>query len=524
MESKVVNKKYIFWILLATAAFILFFRLSATPIYILDEAKNAQCAREMMQSGNFAVPTFNGELRTDKPPLHYLFMIASYSIFGVNPFAARLFSAVAGILVLLLLYMYVKRALGEESAIASMAVLVLSSHFLFEFRLSVPDPYLILFTAIATFAGFFWMEHGKAKDLYITAFALGLTFLSKGPVSVALFGLSALIWMVWKRRWSRFKIADTVLAVAIFVLIATPWYILAHIYTDGEWTKGFFLDHNINRFVDTKEGHGGVYFLSILFFILGMFPVISFSGAFFGKGELIKRIKKRLLPPLVEYSLLVVAVWLLFFSFSGTQLPNYIMPCYPFAAVVIGYMVKELFNKGYSRRYPYYIVAFVAILISIGGYFGTMSRVEIDDVRWMLLTLAIPPVLLLIYLVVKRRSQVHDFVALFVFYSLFNIIGLHSVYPGLYSVNPVANTVGSILDSPKVISYRRFNPGYNFYLKDNIKVYDSIDSVAGIVKRTPGTVVISRIEYSDSLEMAGLRVVAAHRDIFENPTTIIAVE
>jgi len=73
-----------FWWLFVLLAFLLFFRLGATPIYILDEAKNAEYAKEMMQRHDMIVPVFNGELRTDKPPLHYFFMIASYILFGSN--------------------------------------------------------------------------------------------------------------------------------------------------------------------------------------------------------------------------------------------------------------------------------------------------------------------------------------------------------------------------------------------------------------------------------------------------------
>ncbi|NQV75043.1 MAG: hypothetical protein HQ491_03220 [Bacteroidetes bacterium] len=68
---------------LRTKVLILFFlsltllllNLDKPMIYILDEAKNAECAREMLVSGNYVVPYFNGQIRTDKPPLHYFFMV-----------------------------------------------------------------------------------------------------------------------------------------------------------------------------------------------------------------------------------------------------------------------------------------------------------------------------------------------------------------------------------------------------------------------------------------------------------------
>ncbi len=90
-------------------AAILIIRLGATPIYILDEAKNAQCAREMLQRGDFIVPTFNGELRVDKPPLHYFFMMAAYKMFGINEFAARFFSVIMGLLTIWFRFGYINR-------------------------------------------------------------------------------------------------------------------------------------------------------------------------------------------------------------------------------------------------------------------------------------------------------------------------------------------------------------------------------------------------------------------------------
>ena len=75
-----------------------------SAIFMVDEARNSECAREMSELHGMIVPTFNCELRTDKPPLHYWFMVLSYSVFGVNEFAARFFSAVFGALTLLLTF------------------------------------------------------------------------------------------------------------------------------------------------------------------------------------------------------------------------------------------------------------------------------------------------------------------------------------------------------------------------------------------------------------------------------------
>ncbi len=151
MLSQQTYKNTYFWILFVALCAILLVRLGATPIYILDEVKNAQCAREMLQRGDLIVPTFNGELRVDKPPLHYFFMMASYKIFGVNEFAARFFSVIMGLLTILVTYKFTKRLFNPFAAFCACLVLATSTQFLFEFRLSVPDPYLIFFITLALF-------------------------------------------------------------------------------------------------------------------------------------------------------------------------------------------------------------------------------------------------------------------------------------------------------------------------------------------------------------------------------------
>ena len=103
------------------------------PVYVLDESKNAACAMEMMQRGDWVVPTFNDRLRTDKPPLHYFFMIASYAVFGISPFAARFFSVVMGILTVWIVYFFTKKMAGERSAFFASLILVCSLYFTIQF-------------------------------------------------------------------------------------------------------------------------------------------------------------------------------------------------------------------------------------------------------------------------------------------------------------------------------------------------------------------------------------------------------
>ena len=78
--------------------------LGKPSLWDIDEGNNAVAAREMMESGNWIVPTFNYHLRVDKPALLYWLQIAAYRLCGVDELAARLPSALAAILSIFLIY------------------------------------------------------------------------------------------------------------------------------------------------------------------------------------------------------------------------------------------------------------------------------------------------------------------------------------------------------------------------------------------------------------------------------------
>ncbi|HEY8689281.1 MAG TPA: glycosyltransferase family 39 protein [Chitinophagaceae bacterium] len=517
MVSLQTYKTSYFWWLLALLAALLFIRLGSTPIYILDEAKNAQCAREMLLRHDFIIPTFNGELRVDKPPLHYFFMMFSYKMFGVNEFAANFFSVVMGLLTIFVTYKYTKRLFSPFAAFCACLVLATSTQFLFEFRLSVPDPYLIFFIMLGLFSAFTWLKENNISQLYISAVAFALATLAKGPVALALPGLCLLIWIMSEKKWKTALTWHLITAFVLLAAITLPWYIAVHKATNGEWTRGFFIDNNLNRFSDPQEGHGGSFYITILFVLIGLLPFMSFIG------EVIKKRKPVFQNDLVKFSGVVVAAFVIFFSISSTKLPNYAMPCYPFAAVILGSFIASLLNEEItSKKYPLYILIAILFTLPIAGYFAIKQEQELISVSWIGWLIIIIPVGFIIFLLInKRPSWQKKISAIVILYSLVNIISLFYIYPTLYKQNSVAKTIEIVKNSPAVFLYKIYNPGYNFYVNVNIKKYDSIDPLHIQLQQNTGAIVISRKEFLDSLTTIDLDMIAEHHDIFELPTTII---
>lgn len=473
----------------------------------------------MLQRNDWVVPTFNGELRTDKPVLHYYFMMIAYKIFGINEFAARFFSAVAGFFTVLLTYLFTKKFISDLSGFCAALVLVASTQFLFEFRLSVPDPYLIFFITIGLLTAFAYLQLNKFIYLLIAAIAFSLATLAKGPVALALPGLCLLIWVFWKKKWGLTFTWKLLLAIVLVAAITLPWYIAVDKATNGLWTRGFFIDHNLNRFSDPQEGHGGFFLVTLLFVVVGLLPFTSFSA------ELFEKKKQLFTEDLVQFSGLVVLAFIVFFSIASTRLPNYPMPCYPFVAIIIGSYIARVISGGIKlKKYPLFIVLGILTVVPIAGYFAINNEPEAAYVSWISFLLFAGAIGLMLVLALGRKWPAYKIIlGLFASYSLFNVVALHLVYPILYRQNPVAKTINAVLKHDKVFAYEIYNPGYNFYLPSTVSRFSNVDSLKIALQRNPAAIIITRLAYADTLKSLSLKEVARHRDLFETPTTVLYV-
>lgn len=507
---------FLFILLFILVCILLFSNLGAPPIYIVDEARNAQCAKEMMQHHNLIIPTFNGQLRTDKPPLSYYFMIGAYKMFGVSSFSARFFSGVMGLLTIIITTVFVNRFLNRKAAFFSAVVLLCSTHFLFEFRLAVPDPYLIFFTAAGLMSGFVWLTEHRPAFLYLSAVSLALASLAKGPVALILPILCFFAFAIYKKNLKKIFTLHLLLSSLLFIIIVLPWYFLVHRETNGAWTTAFFMDHNINRFSTSREGHGGFFLLPLIIALLGLLPFSGFTAS-------IVRKKKFLFSnEVLAFSTIVFSVIIVFFSFSKTQLPNYAMPAYPFAAIIIGNFLSKKVNTVFEMpAYPLYIIAAFLCILPVGIYLALLSEVQTKHVASIAAILIMPIVLSSVLLIKKNRftntSIMHFITGIFF---VFNLVILTTIYPVAYRNNPVTKTIDIVKSGKMIVAFGHYNPAFNFYLNNTVKKLEAtqIDSLNTLPQ---GTIILTCSTHFHELESLHLNLLAREHDIFEGRETLI---
>ncbi|WP_417800161.1 ArnT family glycosyltransferase [Tenacibaculum sp.] len=503
------------YILLIISAVVFTAGISSTDIYFLDEAKNAVCAREMMENSEYVVPTYNGILRTDKPPLHYYFMILAYKIFGVTPFAARFFSAIMGVLTVLCVYFFSKKHLGNIKAFYASLLLIASLHFNIQMHWSVPDPYFIFFITLAGCSFYEFYKTNKKIWWWILYLSLGCSFLSKGPVGMVLMSLSVFVFLLIKKEftWKVIKSINPFVGIPLALAVAFPWFYAVNKATDGKFTEGFFLKHNIDRFSNEMEGHGGVFLLTIAFVVLGLIPWFFF----FGNYKLVKKMIKE--NSFYLFSFCVSASIVFFFMISGTKLPNYTVPAYPWLFVLLSGILLNV-----EKKKPYVIaIVVLSVVLPIGVIIGIKQDKVIHDLYvlgFSFFIVSIGAIVAFFY----RDTQYRWINILNGSWLIMALVFFYIVFPIVDKQNPVQKTISFFDKNEAVAGYKIVNSAFIFKLEKEIPVYRSLEELQNFIEKHPeGGKIITRAgkENELQLESIGLKEVAREKDLFENPTTLI---
>lgn len=329
-------------LLVAVCAALYLPNLGGPSLWDIDEGNNSACSREMLESGDWVVPRFNGNLRPDKPALLYWLQLAAYHEFGVGEFAARLPSALSALAAVLLTYELGRRLFDPTTGLLGGLVLASATLFCGAAHFANPDALLNACTVL-TFL-FFWLgfSRGDSRWLVAAGAATGLGVLAKGPVALVLPLGAAGLFLLWSRRLDMLWDRRVLWASLACTLVFAPWYGWVGAETKAEFLRGFLLQHNVGRYLKPMEGHrGGLYYYPLVL-LAGMAPWSAFLGAA-GWYALGRRARADgaspepagALPQAYRFLWCWIAVYFVFFSFAGTKLPNYILPLYPPAALLV---------------------------------------------------------------------------------------------------------------------------------------------------------------------------------------------
>lgn len=306
---------------IAVLLFVGFFlNLWGPPLFDLDEGAFSAATMEMLQRKDFITTYLNGVQRFDKPILIYWLQAISTGIFGSDEFFYRLPSALAASAWAISIYRFARPRLGEASARAAFIFMVGSVGVTVVGKAATADALLNLWISLACLDGYKAVAEGDNKAKTRAYLWIGLGLLTKGPVA-AMIPLAALVFysLAMRDRSNLVRVAIHPLGWVIALAIALPWYIAEYLDQGQMFIDGFFFEHNLSRFTETMEGHGGSIFYYIPSVLLIALPFSVWLV--------------RSLVSVREIGADSLATWcwcwfgfvFVFFSLSSTQLPHYVL-------------------------------------------------------------------------------------------------------------------------------------------------------------------------------------------------------
>jgi 4-amino-4-deoxy-L-arabinose transferase-like glycosyltransferase len=325
--------------------------LGQPSLWDIDEGNNAEAAREMLERDNWIVPQFNYQLRVDKPALLYWLQLLAYRFCGINEFSARLPGAMASQLTVLLTYELGCLLFSPVAGLLGSVILASSLLFCGSAHFANPDPLLIACTVLTFLVFWYSARRGSSTWLIGVGLTMGIGFVAKGPVAVVLPAAAIGLFLLWSGQLRSLWRWQLPVGFLVWVLVAVPWFALVGSETKGEFLQGFFLKHNRDRFLSPMEGHYGSVFYHVVSLFLGFMPWSVFLAPAIWHG--FKQLRATptggdtgsacqlvSLSP-CRFLFCWIGVWFVFFTISGTKLPNYILPLYPAVALLTGNFLER---------------------------------------------------------------------------------------------------------------------------------------------------------------------------------------
>lgn len=438
------------------------------PLFDEDEGFTAEVAREMLEKKEFVLLESNFEPRYDKPPLAFWVMAGSLAIAGNNEVAARIPAIVASLFLQYLLFAFMRRRYGEERAVTAGLFVAGALQFTLMSKSAIADPLLYLFVTAGILFLIRFAEERNRKYLYLFMICNALAFLTKGPVALFISGVAVLAVAAWQRNATFILQVLKPLPLLTFLALVVPWFALSYGKVGWLLAEDFFFKHNVGRFSEPMEGHSGSWFYYVVVFLAGFLP-FSFSHAY----GLCRAVKSKTDLTMTVCLAVFVTVFV-FFTFSATKLPHYLMPgFFPLALVSSGY-----FSVKGQQVAGGLAACFTGLLLTAPLAAGRIAP-EIPDAYARLLIAGFPAVFGPLYYGVQLACLAGSLYALrkksaaFVIFFLISVNSALIAY-GLLQQGPVRELAGMV--NTDIVMRNHYLPSFSFYRQ---QAYPVREPVAG---------------------------------------------
>ncbi len=349
----------LFLALLIAATVPYFVNLGVSSIWDANEAFYAQTPREMMEAGDYVTPSFNFQLRMNKPVLSYWHVAASYRRFGVSEWSERLPIAIGGVVIVGTAFALGRLLGGTLAGLLAALVLATSPRLLLLARRIIIDIHITMWTGLILLF-FALSETRPQRRLYLTLMyvAAGFGVLTKGPVAVFLPALVFFIYLASQKRLGDLRHMMLPAGAVISLAIVVPWYFLLYREYGWQYISSFIVGENLGRYAEAvgEQSRGMLFYIPVVFADLlpwSMLIPLAFWWA----------IRERAQDRVARLLVVWIATIVVFFSLSGTKEDLYILPIVAAEAALIGGLLARAIEGDPVRRPASWGVAVMSVVL-----------------------------------------------------------------------------------------------------------------------------------------------------------------
>ncbi len=492
-------------ILFAVGLFLLLFGLAPgvggdrLGLVGADEPRYAQVAREMLATHNqtcdaehaeiiprslkpeairasedcllagTVTPILYGQPWLEKPALYYWRAMGFFREFGVSDWSARLPSISAAAFLVLLIFLHMRRFRpgGHLDAalitVSSIAILSFSRGASTDMQLAAPF-------CIGMLGWYAWYETGKKFWLFDLYFFGAAATLAKGPVAPFLALAIIFLFTALRREWSLLRRTIWLPGVLLYFVMVLPWYIAVQ-RSNPTFYKQFFVEHNLERFATNKYMHHQPAWYYLVVLIIGLMPwtilalralvdaVHTSIAEWKVRGKRIRYLgHSRAGDAFPEFLVLWGILPILFFSFSGSKLPGYILPSIPPLTILTGDYLYRSRRTGLKPWLLYAHAAVCAVLVFVLLLAPQHMKYEtlVPSLQWLVIAGSCALATCAAVIAVVRRfgnQHIRTITLAPVVAMLIFLLGFHGAELDLnYSARPLAQRIARLAPNEQIVA------------------------------------------------------------------------
>ncbi len=350
-----------------------------------DESRFAQASHQMVESGDYVDIRFAAGHRYNKPIGIYWLQAGAAKLVG--PAAAgciwpyRLPSILGGLVSLLFVYGAARGFLSPRGALLASGLLGATLLLTAESEIATTDAVLLACTVAAEAA---LMAVYRASRVPTVAsptllrvlmgwIAVGLGVLLKGPVILAVLGVTAMAVSLWDRQWRWLARTRPLTGIAVVAAMVAPWAVAIGLESHGAFYQQSLGHDFAAKVLGGQESHGAPPGYYLLLSSLTLWPATLFL-----LPALVHGLRHRS-DPVTRFLLAWAGASWLMFELTPTKLPHYVLPAYPALALLVGIWAEDpaalAESPNWARglasiQFAFVAAVFAAACFVLPGYFG----------------------------------------------------------------------------------------------------------------------------------------------------------